>query len=221
MIVARDTEHLERLLSRLNISYKRIIEFEDLFWVETSESKVFQVPKPRKKEEIEEILRGGFFPQKLINCVLYEERRKTEALRKALSVKGRGIIQEGKAGVGKTYALIFKIAMLLRYYKLNSPLYVPVQSFNIQQYREIYSDYDSYLIDDLNANSTEWKVEFIRELVYHAYNNDKLLFITTNTSVKTLFAEVIKEEPIISRLMEMCEIQHIKEVEDLRIRRKS
>jgi len=216
MIVAKNIEQLEKVLNRLNISYKKIIELEDYFWVET-EKGLFKAFKPRTKTEIENILNAGFFPEKFIHQVLYDKRENTEALQKALKAR-KGIIQEGKAGVGKTYALILKIATLLRYYKLNSPLYVPVQSFNIQQYREIYGEYDSYLIDDLNANLTEWKLDFVREIIYHAYNTDKKLFITTNTSIKTLFTETLKEEPIISRLIEMCEIQKIDEKEDLRLK---
>jgi len=216
VLVAKNIEQLENALSRLKIPYRKIIELEDYYWIET-EKGLFKAFKPRRKEEIENILTSGLFPEKFIKQVLYSERMKTEALTKALRAR-KGIIQEGKAGVGKTYALITKIAMLLRYYRINSPLYVPVQSLDIPKYREIYGEYDSYLIDDLNANLTEWKLDFVREIIYHAYNHDKPLFITTNISVKTLFAEVIKEEPIISRLMEMCEIQQIKEVEDLRLK---
>jgi len=217
VLVAKDAKQLEKLLTQLNIPYKKIIELEDYFWVE-SDKGFFKAFKPRTKTEIENILNAGFFSEKFVKQVLYGERKKTEALTKALKVKNKGVLQEGKAGVGKTYALITKIALLVKYYKLNSPLYVPVQSFNIQQYREIYADYDSYLIDDLNANITEWKMDFVRELIYHAYNTDKKLFITTNTSIKTLFAETLKEEPIISRLLEMCEVQRIEEKEDLRLR---
>lgn len=215
-IVAKDLGMLEEILRKKGVQYRRIIEMENLFWVETKSGGVFQVPKPRKKEEVEEVLKKGFFPKAITREVLFGERKQTEALKKALKVKGKGIIQSGKAGVGKTYALITKIAMLLRYYRINSPLYVPVQSLSIQQYREIYADYDSYLIDDLNPNLSEWKMDFVRELIYHAYNEEKLLFITTNAELETLFA-FIKEEPVISRLLETCELQRISETKDLRL----
>jgi len=141
---------------------------------------------------------------------------KTEALKKALKVKRKGIIQEGKAGVGKTFALTFKIVVLLRYYYLNAPLYVPLQAFDLQSYRTIYPEYYSYLLDDLNPNLTEWELDFVREIIYHAYNLNKRLFITTNTNIKELLGRFIREEPVISRLLETCEIQRINERKDLR-----
>jgi len=218
MIVAKSLGHLEEILRKQGVEYRRIIELESLFWVETKSGGVFQVPKPRKKEEVEEILRIGLFPQRFISEVLYGERKKTTALEKALRVKDRGIIQSGRAGVGKTYALVFKIALLVKNYELNSPLYLPIQSFNAQQYREIYQEYDGYLIDDLNTGLPEWKMDFFREVIYHAYNEDKRLFITTNVDTQAFFS-VVKEEPIMSRLLESCEIQRIEDREDLRLKR--
>ncbi len=216
MLVAKNLNELERKLQTLKIPYKRIIETETYYWIESEKHGFMKAFKPRTKEEIEEILKKGAFPPKYIKSVLYGERLKTEALNKALKVKKKGIIQEGKAGVGKTYALTFKIAVLLRYYHLNAPLYVPLQAFDIQSYRTVYPEYDSYLLDDLNPNLTEWELDFVREIIYHAYNHDKRLFITTNTDIRTLLGKFIKEEPVISRLLETCEIQRINERKDLR-----
>lgn len=215
MLVVKDIRSLERKLKALNIPYKRIIETENYFWIESQNHGYLKAFKPRKKEEIAEILKNGAFPPKYIREVLYGERLKTEALRKALKVK-KGIIQEGKAGVGKTFALVFKISHLVKVYSLNAPLYVPLQAFDIQEYRSIYKEYDSYLLDDLNPNLNEWELDFVREIIYYAYNYDKRLFITTNTNIKELFGKFIKEEPVISRLLETCEIQIITSVKDLR-----
>ena len=216
MLIAKDVKSLERKLKALNIPYKRIIETETYYWIESEKHGYLKALKPRTKEEIKQILEIGCFPPKYIKEVLYGERIKTEALNKALKVKKKGIIQEGKAGVGKTYALTFKIAFLLRYYFLNSPLYIPLQAFDLQSYRTVYPEYDSYLLDDLNPNLTEWELDFVREIIYHAYNHDKRLFITTNTNIKELLGKFIKEEPVISRLLETCEIQRINERKDLR-----
>jgi len=132
MLIAKDVKSLERKLKALNIPYKRIIETETYYWIESEKHGYLKALKPRTKEEIEEILKQGAFPPKYIRSVLYGERIKTEALNKVLKVKKKGIIQEGKAGVGKTYALIFKIAIMLRYYHLNAPLYIPLQALTFR-----------------------------------------------------------------------------------------
>ena len=216
MLVVKDIRSLERKLQSLKIAYKRIIETENYYWIESEKHGYLKALKPRTRSEIEEILKKGMFPPKYVKEVLHGKKIRTEALKKALKVKRKGIIQEGKAGVGKTFALIFKIASLLRYYFLNAPLYVPLQAFDLQSYRAVYQEYDSYLLDDLNPNLTEYKLDFVREIIYHAYNHDKRLFITTNTNLKELLGEFIKEEPLISRLLEVCEIQKIGERKDLR-----
>jgi len=216
MLVAKDLKSLERKLQILKIPYRRIIETETHFWIENEERGLLRAFKPRKREEVEEILKKGLFPAKYIKAVLSKDRLRTEALKKALKVKNKGIVQEGSAGVGKTFALTFKIALELRYYRLSSPLYVPLQAFDLQRYKSIYRDFDSYLLDDLNPNLTEWELDFVREIIYHAYNEDKRLYITTNADINKLFGEYVKEEPITSRLLEVCELQVIREVRDLR-----
>jgi len=93
-----------------------------------------------------------------------------------------------------------------------------LQNFDINETRKIYKEFDCYLIDDFNPNLNEYERKFATEIIYYAYNTDKLLFITTNASFKDL-ANFIAEEPVISRLLEMCEIKQIKD-KDLRIKRR-
>lgn len=223
MMVAKNLEELKK---KLKVDYECIIDDGDLFWVKTKDGWI-TVFKPRKKEEVESILREGKFPEKFILQVLKRERLKTEALRKAMGAKKRWILQSGMAGVGKTYALTFKLSVLVRYYRINLPLYVPLQSFSIPEYRNLYPHADSYLLDDLNTNLGNYERNFVIELIYHAYNENKILYMTTNSRIKPEDAEkntssllaFLKEEPVISRLLEMCEFQAIKEKEDLRVKK--
>ena len=219
MIVAKSLEDLKK---KLKVEYERIVEDEELFWIKTKDGWI-TVFKPRKREEVESILREGRFPARYVRQVLAKERLKTEALRKAMRAKKRWILQSGMAGVGKTYALTFKLSVLARYYRISSPLYVPLQSFSIPEYRDLYPQADSYLLDDLNTNLGSHERDFVIELIYHAYNENKILYMTTNSKVKPEEKDepsvltFLKEEPVISRLFEMCEFQVIKERKDLRL----
>lgn len=192
--------------------------FEDNthYWIAKSEG-IVKVLKPLSVERAKQKLLQGNFPEKYINAVFQKEKRKTKALEETLKSRG-GIILSGNAGIGKTFACIYKITKLLQEYKVNMPTYITLQEFDINEIRKTYKEFDCYLIDDFNPNLNEWERKFATEIIYHAYNTDKLLFITTNASFKDL-ANFIAEEPVISRLLEMCEIKQIKD-KDLRIKRR-
>ena len=213
MIVARTLEELKK---KLKVEYEKIIEDRDMFWVKTKKGWISAF-KPRTKTEIESVLREGRFPTKYIQQVLKGKRLKTEALKKAMKSKKKWILQSGMAGVGKTYALTFKLSALVKYYRLSSPLYVPLQSFSISEYRDLYPQADSFLLDDLNTNLNDYERDFVIELIYHAYNENKTLYVTTNSKIDPDLLAFLKEEPVISRLFEMCEFQVIRERKDLRI----
>ena len=219
MMVAKSLEDLKK---RIKVEYECIIEDSELFWIKTRDGWITAF-KPRNREEVESILKEGRFPAKYVKQVLSKERLKTEALEKAMRSKKRWILQSGMAGVGKTYALTFKLSVLTRFYRISSPLYVPLQSFSVSEYRNLYPQADSYLLDDLNTNLNDYEREFVIELIYHAYNENKILYMTTNSKVKPEEKDepsvltFLKEEPVISRLFEMCEFQVIREKKDLRV----
>ncbi len=212
MLMAKSVEEAIK-----KVNGKRLY-FEDdaYYWIAKSEG-IIKVLKPLPPQQIKEKLLQGSFPEKYVNAVLQKEKRKTKALEETLKSK-RGLILSGNAGIGKTFACIYKIAKLLQEYKVNAPVYISLQNFDINEIRKIYKEFDCYLIDDFNPNLNEWERRFATEIIYHAYNTDKLLFITTNASFKDL-ANFIAEEPVISRLLEMCEIKQIKD-KDLRIKRR-
>ena len=194
-------------------------ETENYYWIETEKGLV-KVLKPLSEETVKTKLRLGEFPEKYIQQIFSENKIKTKALEEAVQTK-KGLLLSGKAGIGKTFACIYKIAKLLREYKISAPLYITLQDFDIKKEQEEkrLKEYDCILIDDLNPNLNNWEKKFATEVIYHAYNNNKKLFITTNASIKDLFS-FIAEEPVISRLLEMCELKEIKETKDLRLNTK-
>ena len=195
----------------------RILEQESHYFVFTKTG-VIRFLKPRGKEEIARRLKEGRFPQKYITAIMKEKER-TEALEAVLSAR-KGVFLSGKAGTGKTFACILKIAFLLKNYKVNLPLYVPLQNLgDVFEYKKLIWLYDSFLLDDLNPNLGEWERKLVVETIYHAYNEDKLLFITSNANFRTV-VRFLKEEPLVSRLLEMCEVKTVTG-EDLRMRIRS
>jgi len=208
MLVAKSLSELER-----RFPDSMIYEQQSCYFVFTKTG-VIRFLKPRSKEEIVKRLKEGRFPRKYITAIMKEKER-TEALKAVLSVK-KGVFLSGKAGVGKTFACILKIAFLLRNYKVNLPLYVPLQNLgDVFEYKKLIWLYDSFLLDDLNPNLGEWERKLVVETIYHAYNEDKLLFITSNANFRVI-AHFLKEEPLISRLLEMCEVKTVTG-EDLRL----
>jgi len=210
MLMAKTKEEAIKKAKGTDIYY----EDETCYWIIT-EKGIKKVLKPLPLKYIKEKLLQGNFPEKYVNTVFQKEKRKTKALEESLKSK-KGLILSGNAGIGKTFACVYKIAKLLQKYKINTPVYISLQNFDINENRKTYKNFDCYLIDDLNLNLNEWEKKFATEIIYHAYNTDKLLFITTNASFKDL-ANFIAEEPVISRLLEMCEIKQIKD-EDLRVK---
>jgi len=210
MLVAKSISELQKRFPE-----SRIFEQESHYFVFTKRG-VIRFLKPRGRKEIVQRLKEGRFPQKYITAIM-KEKEKTEALKAVLSAK-RGVFLSGKAGTGKTFACILKIALLLKNYKVNLPLYVPLQNLgDVFEYKKLIWEYDSFLVDDLNPNLGEWERKLVIELIYHAYNEDKPLFITSNATFKAT-AHFLKEEPLVSRLLEMCEVKTVKG-EDLRVRK--
>lgn len=191
-------------------------ETENYYWIE-GEKGLVKVLKPLSENTAKTTLKLGCFPERYIEQIFQKDKIKTKALEEALQTK-KGLLLSGKAGIGKTFACIYKIAELLREYKISAPLYITLQDFDVKKEQEEkrLKEYDCILIDDLNPNLNNWEKKFAIETIYHAYNNNKKLFITTNASIKELFS-FIGEEPVVSRLIEICDLKEIKETKDLRL----
>ncbi len=215
MLMAKSVEKAIELVNGKEL----YLEDDTFYWVVTKENQLIRVLKPRSKEKIEKILLDGEFPEKHTKEILSGNTKKTEALRFVLSNHdNKGLLLSGKTGIGKTFAATYKIAKLLQEYKITSPLYISLQDFDLkkeQQLKRIY-DHDCFLIDDLNTNLNSWEKKFAIEVIYHAFKKPKPLFITTNASIKDLFG-FLEEEPVISRLLEMCELKELKDTKDYRL----
>lgn len=217
MLMAKTKEEAIKLTSGKEL----YLEDDTFFWILTKENRLTKVLKPRSSEKIKKILLDGEFPEKHIKEIFSQNLKKTEALSFALSQNEKGLLLSGKAGIGKTFAAIYKIAKLLQEYKITSPLYISLQDFDVkteQQLQRLHN-HDCFLIDDLNTNLNSWEKKFASKVIYHASKKPKFLFITTNASIKDLFA-FLEEEPLISRLLGMCEVKELRETKDLRLQRR-
>ncbi len=164
------------------------------------------IKKPRTPFQITAILVSGQFPSKYIYEIYSAfENRCLSIVKK----EKKGVVLCGPAGIGKTFACIWKVAELVKIHTLHSPVYIPIQEITPEDYKT-FKKHDSYLIDDVNGNLPSWKVDFIRTVIYHAYNNEKMLLITSNLD-KVSFLKFLNEEPIVSRLLEICSIYEIQD----------
>ena len=179
---------------------------------------VFFLPKPLQKERIVEIMTSNGFPEKYLKIAL-NGVQETEAIGKIRGIKKKGAILDGKPGVGKSIACTWKIAKLLQYREISSPLYISCVAFpDLKTLYATYKEYDAYLIDDLITNIPQPRLELVQEILYFAELQERHLFITSNS-----FTELAKALPeaLLSRLRSYCELIKIKESEDLRIQKTS
>jgi DNA replication protein DnaC len=142
--------------------------------------------------------------------------KETEAIKRVRSARRKGVILDGPPGVGKSIASVWKLAKMLQFQEIGSPLYVSCISFpDLKSLYTAYKQYDSYLIDDLIASLSQPRLEIIIEIIYHAEVKEKPLFITSNG-----FLDLAKSsfpEAILSRLHSHCEYIKITQSRDLRI----
>ncbi|NPA53199.1 MAG: ATP-binding protein [Aquificae bacterium] len=202
MLVAKTKEEALKI-----VKGESVIETDRLFWVKTKNG-IIRVFKPISKELIIRKLQNGNFPERYLEDVFSKSIKKTQAILVALKSKKEGLLLSGKAGVGKTFACIYKVAKLIQEYKINAPLYISLQDFNIAEERERLKDFDTFLLDDFNPNLNEYEKKFAINVIYYAYHRKKKIFITTNADIKTFF-EFLNEEPILSRLRELTDIKVI------------
>jgi|GEM_PF-715110 len=207
--IAMDKEDILEKFEKLSQELKELqivgqSEDDDYIYLHLANGNTIITLKPRDKSQIEIALMYGKFPTKLIRQIWYPKPTFCINLAKK-AIKPLCLC--GPAGIGKTYACIWKIAELLKFRQINHPLYVPLQEI-MNDEPKIFKKHDCYLLDDVNANLPPWKIEIIRSIIYHAYNNNKPCFITSNLDKKELF-KLLHEEPIISRVLEMCEIYEV------------
>lgn len=181
------------------------------------------VRTPKREKDIKSILLEGNFPISFVEEIFTPE--KNEVLTKILQApEDKGLVASGKAGIGKTFAVIFKIAKLVKYFKINRPLYITLQDVNafevLYKERDLFK-YDAIFIDDVNKNLNKLEKKLVETVVFHVYNNKnkKKLYITTNQTIDDMF-DFINEEPIKSRVLEICTLLQLKESKDLRLQRR-
>ncbi len=194
-----------------------VVEGESVWVVSDGQgikASVFFLPKPLQKEKIAEIMKANGFPEKYLK-VIFNGIEETEALRKVKEAEKRGIILDGKPGVGKSIACTWKIAKLLQHREISNPLYLSCVALpDLKTLYNTYKEYDCFMIDDLIATLPQPRLELIIEILYFAELQEKYLFITSNS-----FTDLTKALPeaLLSRLRGYCELHKIKENKDLRL----
>ncbi len=191
----------------------RIYEYENFFMAESGKV-VSILPKALNKEKIYTLMKANGFPEKYLK-VIFNGIVETEALRKVKEVKKKGVILDGKPGVGKSIACTWKIAKLLQHREISNPLYLSCVAFpDLKTLYNTYKEYDCFMIDDLIATLPQPRLELITEILYFAELQERYLFITSNG-----FMDLAKAFPeaILSRLTSYCKFIKIKENKDLRL----
>jgi len=191
----------------------KIHEYESFFMIERAKE-VSVLPKALSKEKIYTTTLSNGFPEKYLR-VIFNRIEETEALRKVKEAKKKGVILDGKPGVGKSIACTWKIAKLLQYREISNPLYLSCVAFpDLKTLYNTYKEYDCFMIDDLIATLPPPRLELIIEILYFAELQERYLFITSNS-----FTDLAKALPeaLLSRLRGYCELHKIKENKDLRL----
>ena len=202
MRVFRTVEELEEYLKQNNIVYKRIVPNEEYFWVE-GEKRIMKFYKPRPAHLVLSVMRNNYFPGRYLRLIETKTIKLNHPAMEAVKVlKGRGALLEGPTGTGKTTACVWKIFQYTRLLICKAPMYIPCMGPNTlaELYQDI-QDADCYLLDDLNPITLERQQfrHFVYDVVYHAYERNKKLFITTNSKLDKFL-----EEPALRRISEMC-----------------
>ncbi|MFZ8786648.1 hypothetical protein [Thermocrinis sp.] len=194
-----------------------VVEGESVWIVRDGQgvkASVFYLPKPLQKERIAEIMLTSGFPEKYIRIAL-NGVKETEAIRKIREVSKRGVILDGKPGVGKSIACTWKIAKLLQNRQISNPVYLSCVAFpDLKTLYNTYKEYDCFMIDDLIATLPQPRLELVQEILYFAELQERYLFITSNSF--TDFAKALPEA-LLSRLRSYCEFIKVKEDKDLRL----
>ena len=172
------------------------------------------LPKALSKERIYTTMLPNGFPEKYLKIAL-NGVKETEAIKKIREASKKGVILDGRPGVGKSIACTWKIAKLLQYREISNPLYLSCVAFpDLKTLYNTYKEYDCFMIDDLIAALPPPRLELVQEILYFAELQEKYLFITSNS-----FTDLAKALPeaLLSRLRSYCELHKIKENKDLRL----
>jgi DNA replication protein DnaC len=191
----------------------KIHEYESFFMIEEGKT-VSVLPKALSKEAIYTKMLPNGFPEKYLKIAL-NGVKETKAIKKIRETSKKGVILDGKPGVGKSIACTWKIAKLLQHREISNPLYLSCVAFpDLKTLYNTYKEYDCFMIDDLIATLPQPRLELIVEILYFAELQEKYLFITSNSF--TNLAKTLPEA-LLSRLRSYCELHKIEENKDLRV----
>jgi DNA replication protein DnaC len=191
----------------------KIHEYESFFMIEEGKT-VSVLPKALSKEAIYTKMLPNGFPEKYLKIAL-NGVKETKAIKKIRETSKKGVILDGKPGVGKSIACTWKIAKLLQHREISNPLYLSCVAFpDLKTLYNTYKEYDCFMIDDLIATLPQPRLELIVEILYFAELQEKYLFITSNSF--TNLAKALPEA-LLSRLRGYCELHKIEENKDLRV----
>jgi DNA replication protein DnaC len=191
----------------------KIHEYESFFMIEEGKT-VSVLPKALSKEAIYTKMLPNGFPEKYLKIAL-NGVKETKAIKKIRETSKKGVILDGKPGVGKSIACTWKIAKLLQHREISNPLYLSCVAFpDLKTLYNTYKEYDCFMIDDLIAFLPQPRLELIVEILYFAELQEKYLFITSNSF--TNLAKTLPEA-LLSRLRSYCELHKIEENKDLRV----
>ncbi len=205
MIKAFETiEELENYLKTKGIKYRSIIPQEDnkFFWVEDEHRRVVKFFKSQPTDSVLKIMKNNGFPSRYLSLIEEKAIDTNHPTINALK-EVKGALLEGPTGTGKTTACVWKIFTLVRDLEIATPVYIGcLGPNNLSELYQDIQDADAYLLDDLNPIAMERQQfrYFIYDLIYHAYENQKRMFITSNNKIE----KIIQEEPALRRLAEMC-----------------
>jgi len=219
MFVARTKEEALRFFEKEAVIEVR--ETENRFIISLvrerygrKEYPIVYVYKPLPTQVIKQVLHACGFPR----VDVLDKLQETEAVKKIKKIERCGAVLSGPAGVGKSTAVCWWIAKQLSYYRIKHARRFSAFTFDFQEVRECYEDIDTIMIDDMNPSSLhQHRLDFLIELIYRAYDDNKKLFITTNEQKEKFVIRL--PEAIVSRLVEMCEWIEVKGV-DLRTRKR-
>jgi DNA replication protein DnaC len=191
----------------------KIHEYESFFMIEEGKT-VSVLPKALSKEAIYTKMLPNGFPEKYLKIAL-NGVKETKAIKKIRETSKKGVILDGKPGVGKSIACTWKIAKLLQHREISNPLYLSCVAFpDLKTLYNTYKEYDCFMIDDLIATLPQPRLELIIEILYFAELQERCLFITSNSF--TNLAKTLPEA-LLSRLRSYCELHKIEENKDLRV----
>ncbi|QID32309.1 ATP-binding protein [Pampinifervens florentissimum] len=155
------------------------------------------------------------FPKRIVYNL--KNTQKTDNIKEVVNIiPSRSLILTGQAGTGKTHAVVYTIAHHMRYHRIFNPLYVSMPVIeDFKAVRSAYKEADIVVLDDVNRVLRDYHLDLVKEIIYYCYNELKKIVIITNLTANDLL-QLLADEPIASRLREMCVVKTFKG-QDLRL----